>query len=103
LISKINFIHLIKQKDKIMTIKVIRNAYYVNEDLTGLGLVDQSTFECSFSHLLVVGDVWEKIDVEGNFSDDVFKCIEGEWKGEESEGWWDYKDMEGYFEIIDTQ
>jgi hypothetical protein len=95
---------MLTKKYKIMTIKVIRNAYYVNEDLTSLGLVDQDTFECSFSHLLVVGDVWEKMDGESEWGGDNFKCIEGgEWKGEESDGWWYYKGMEDYFEIIDTQ
>ena len=85
-----------------MKIKVVKNAYYVSEDLTNLGLVDEKLFESSFSHLLVVGDVWKKIDVKGNFSNDVFECVEGKWKGEESEGWWDYKGMEGYFEIIEN-
>lgn len=83
-----------------MTIKVIKNVYYVSEDLTCLGLVDENTFNSSFSHLLVVGDVWEKIGVKGRDGEDIFECIEGEWKGEESDGWWNYKGFEGYFEII---
>jgi hypothetical protein len=83
-----------------MQIKVIKDAYYVSEDLTNLGLVDQDSFKSSFSHLLVVGDVWEKIDVEGNFNEEVFKCIEGEWLGEESEGWWDFKYVKDFFEVI---
>jgi hypothetical protein len=84
-----------------MKIKVIKNAYYITEDLTGLGMVDQETLDNSFSHLLVVGDVWESIDdEEGNFSEQFFKCIEGAWEGEVSDGWWDYKGFEGYFEII---
>ena len=84
-----------------MKIKVIKNAYYITEDLTNIGMVDQDTFESSFSHLLVVGDVWESVDdEEGNFNEQFFKCIEGTWKGEENDGWWDYKGFEGYFEII---
>ena len=83
-----------------MKIKVIKNAYYVSEDLTNIGMVDQDTFESSFSHVLVVGDVWESVDDEGNFSEQFFKCIEGTWVGEESDGWWDYKGFEGYFEVI---
>jgi hypothetical protein len=84
-----------------MKIKVIKNAYYVSEDLTNIGMVDQDTFESSFSHLLVVGDVWESIDdEEGNFSEQFFKCIEGAWEGEVSDGWWDYKGFEGYFEVV---
>ena len=85
-----------------MIIRVIKNVYYVNEDLTNVGLVDQDTFECSFSHLLVVGDVWEKIGDESKWGDDNFKCIEGKWEGEESDGWWNYKGFEGYFEIIEN-
>lgn len=84
-----------------MKLKVVKNAYYVSENLSGFGMVDEKEFESSFSHLLVVGDIWEKIENEGNFSDDVFMCIEGEWEGEESDGWWDYKDDEGYFEVIE--
>ena len=79
-----------------MKIKVIKDCYYVSEDLTGIGLVDKDEFETSFSHLLVKGDIWESIDDEGNFGDDIFKCIEGKWVGEESDGWWDYKGNEGY-------
>jgi len=81
-----------------MKIKVIKDAYYVTEDLTGIGMVDKDTFESSFSHLLVVGDVWElRTDNEYEF----FECIEGEWLGEESDGWWEYEGDEGYFEVID--
>jgi hypothetical protein len=84
-----------------MKIKVTKNAYYVTEDLTNFGMVDQETLDNSFSHLLVVGDVWESIDnEEGNFSEQFFKCIEGAWEGEVNDGWWDYKGFEGYFEII---
>jgi hypothetical protein len=84
-----------------MKIKVIKNCYYCSEDLTCIGLVDEEEFNNSFSQLLVVGDVWEKIDDEGNFSEQCFKCIEGKWVGEENDGWWDYKGNEGYFEIIE--
>ena len=84
-----------------MKIKVIKNAYSINEDLTNIGMVDQDTFESSFSHLLVVGDIWESVDdEEGNFSEQFFKCIEGTWLDEVSDGWWEYKWFEGYFEII---
>jgi hypothetical protein len=84
-----------------MKIKVIKNAYYINEDLTNIGMVDQDTFESSFSHLLVVGDVWESVDgEEGDWSEQFFKCIEGTWLDEVSDGWWEYKGFEGYFEII---
>jgi hypothetical protein len=84
-----------------MTIKVIKNAYYVSEDLTSIGMVDEDEFRSSFSHLLVVGDVWKTIDDNGNFSELVFECIEGTWLGEESDGWWEYKGYEDYFEVIE--
>lgn len=83
-----------------MKIKVIENAYYVSEDLTGIGLVSEDEFNNSFTHILVKGDVWEKIDDEGNFNSQVFKCIEGKWVGEVNDGWWDYDGWEDYFEII---
>ena len=78
-----------------MKIKVIKNAYYISEDLTNIGMVDQDTFESSFSHVLVVDDVWENID-----GSELFVCIEGNWIGEESDGWWDYEGFEYYFEVI---
>jgi hypothetical protein len=85
-----------------MKVKVIENAYYVCEDLTGIGFVNESEFKSSFVHTLVIGDVWEKIkDEKGNFSDDVFKCIEGKMIGEESDGWWKFEGTESYFEVIE--
>lgn len=81
-----------------MKIKVIKNAYYVSKDLTNIGMVDQNTFEFSFSHLLVVGDVWESRTIDGH---EFFECIEGKWIGEESEGWWEYEGYEDYFEIVE--
>jgi hypothetical protein len=83
-----------------MKIKVIKDCYYVSEDLTNIGLVDKDEFFNSFAHLLIKGDVWEKIDDEGNFSDQMFKCIEGKWLDEVSDGWWDYEGNECYFEIL---
>lgn len=81
-----------------MKIKVIKDAYYVTEDLTGIGMVDKDTFESSVAHLLVVGDVWElRTDNDYKF----FECIEGKWLGEESDGWWEYEGNEDYFEVID--
>ena len=78
-----------------MKVKVIENAYYVCEDLTGIGFVDESEFKSSFVHTLVIGDVWEKIE------NDVFKCIEGKMIGEESDGWWEFEGNESYFEVIE--
>ena len=85
-----------------MKIKVIKDGYYVSEDLTNCGLVDKDEFEYSFSHLLIKGDIWESIDEEGNFNDIIFRCIsKGKWEGEDNEGWWDYKGSEDFFEIIE--
>lgn len=87
-----------------MKIKVIKDCYYVCNDLSGLGLVDKEEFESSFVHVLVKGDVWESVIIEGNFNDQVFKCIEGKWCDDEDEtndGWWDYKGNECYFEVIE--
>ncbi len=84
-----------------MKIKVIENAYYVSEDLTSIGLVSEDEFNSSFTHTLVKGDVWEKIDVEGDFNGQVFKCVEGTWLNEVNDGWWDYEGWEDYFEVIE--
>ena len=82
-----------------MKIKVIKNAYYVNEDLTNLGLVGQETFESSFVHMLAVGDVWEsRVDEDGH---EYFECVQGKWADEVSDGWWEYEGNEGYFEVIE--
>ena len=85
-----------------MKIKVIENAYYVSEDLSSIGLVSEDEFNNSFTHTLVKDDVWEKIDDEGNFNNQVFKCIEGKWLDEENDGWWDYEGYEDFFEIIEN-
>ena len=77
-----------------MKIQVVKNAYYVSEDLSDLGMVDEKTFQSSFSHLLVVGDVWEG-DEDGELV-----CIEGKWKGESNDGWWEYSDVKEYFKKV---
>ena len=83
-----------------MKIKVIKNVYYVSEDLTNLGMVDQETFNNSFVHSLVIGDIWEsRVYEEDGY--EYFECIKGNWCDEVSEGWWDYKGNEGYFEVIE--
>ena len=83
-----------------MKLRVIKNGYYVSEDLTNLGMVDQDTLDMSISHLLVIGDVWEKrVYEEDNY--EYFTCIEGKWKDEDSDGWWEYEMYEDYFEVIE--
>jgi hypothetical protein len=80
-----------------MKIQVIENGYYVSEDLTDFGMVGEKEFEMSFSHLLVKGDVWEK-KVEDGF--EFFECVDGKWKGESNDGWWDFEDVKKYFKEI---
>ena len=76
-----------------MKIKVVKDAYYVIEDLTDCGLISKDEFENSYSHTLVKGDVWE-CDEEG-----FFRCIEGSMEGSEG-AWWEYSDVMDYVEII---
>ena len=83
-----------------MKLKVIKNGYFVTGDVVDTGLMNQETFESSFIHFLVVGDVWvwiKKLDEE-----DIFKCIEGEWEGEFNGGWWNFDSdtIKEYFEIL---
>jgi hypothetical protein len=80
-----------------MKIKVIKDAYYISEDLTGIGMVDKATLEASYSHLLVVGDVWELKMIDGYT---FFECVEGTWEGELNSGWWNFEECRGYFEVI---
>ena len=81
-----------------MKIKVIKDGWNVWNDLTNLGLINKYEFELSFTHTLVVGDIWEEITDEEGFK--YFKCIEGKWIDDENDGWWEYEGNEGYFEII---
>jgi len=83
-----------------MKIKVIKNAYYVSEDLTNYGCVDEETFNNSFSQVLCVGDIWESCSTEFG---DFFKCIKSNiWREELNDGWWDYDRMKDYFEVIEN-
>jgi hypothetical protein len=81
-----------------MKIKVIYDGYYVWNDLTNLGLINKYEFELSFTHTLVVGDIWESKTDENGFN--YYECIEGKWKGDENDGWWEYEDNEYHFEVI---
>jgi hypothetical protein len=76
-----------------MKLKVVKNVYYVSDKLSE-GLIDETEFQNSLAHLLVVGDVWEE-DKDGDLI-----CMEGVWKGECNVGWWHYEDVEKYFEKI---
>jgi hypothetical protein len=81
-----------------MKIKVINDGWNVWNDLTNLGLVNKYEFELSFTHTLVVGDIWELMTDEEGFK--YFKCVEGKWINDVSDGWWEYEGYEHYFEEI---
>jgi hypothetical protein len=83
-----------------MKIQVKEDMYYVSEDLSCIGMVSKDELECSYTHILVKGDVWEKVDDKGNFSNPLFKCIEGKWEGEDNDGWWDFENDSDYFEVL---
>ena len=82
-----------------MKIRVIKDAFYVCSDVSNIGLISKEEFEMSYVHFLVKGDVWEKVVEDDGY--EYFKCIEGKWLGEVSDGNWEYETNEGYFEIIE--
>jgi len=84
-----------------MKLRVVKNGYFVTSNVEGTGLLDQETFENSFVHFLVVGDVWDWIG-DKQSGGVIFKCVEGKWEGQYSEGWWEFDEdtIEGYFEIL---
>ena len=95
---------MIKIKDlKIgQKLKVIKDVYYVSDgcSLDGELLTKEEVLD-NLSHLCVVDDVWEVTD-EGEYG--VFlNCIEGAWKGESSDGWFNDDDMlnKNVFEFLD--
>lgn len=83
-----------------LKLRVIKDMFYVSEDLTSLGVVSREELENSYTHLLVVGDVWIETDDEFNSDEKLFTCVEGKWKDEINDGWWDYEDCKDYFEVI---
>lgn len=83
-------------------LKVIKDVYYVSDGnvLDDEYLTKEELFE-KLAHLCVVDDIWEVVD-EGEYG--VFlNCIEGTWKGESSDGWFNDDDMlnKNIFEFID--
>ena len=83
-------------------LKVIKDVYYVSDGnvLDDEYLTKEELFE-KISHLCVVDDIWEVVD-EGEYG--VFlNYIEGTWKGESSDGWFNDDDMlnKNIFEFID--
>ena len=78
-----------------MKLKVIKNGYYITEDLSNRGLINQDVLDCSINHILIIGDIWVTNDEGG------FDCIEGNWIEENNDGWWEYEGNENYFEVIE--
>lgn len=78
-------------------LKVVKDIYYVVEDSIQecSYLTKEELFE-SVSHLLVKDDVWVVVE------DNMVECIEGSWKDEYNDGWFDFEDMynKGVFEVI---
>ena len=78
-------------------LKVVKDIYYIIEDSIEecSYLTKEELFE-SVSHLLVKDDVWVVIE------DNMVECIEGSWKDEYSDGWFDFEEMynKGVFEVI---
>lgn len=85
-----------------MKLKVVKDIYYVVEDsIDECSYLTKEELFNSVSHVLVEGDIWEVVG--GDWDDEMgAKCIEGKWKDEYSEGWWDLDDMinKGAFEVI---
>jgi hypothetical protein len=82
-----------------MKYRVIKNGYFVTNNLSNEGLLSEEEFNMSFIHMLVVGDEWEVDEViEGETE---VKCIKSEnWEGESSYGWFNFDFYKEYFELI---
>ena len=82
-----------------MKYKVIKNGYFVTDNLSNQGLLSEEEFNMSFIHMLIVGDEWEvKEVIEG---ETILECIKSEnWDGESSYGWFDFDYYKDYFELI---
>lgn len=70
-------------------LQVVKDMYYpYNGDAENNN--EMMTYEelmKSVAHLCVKGDVYVKVD------DDTIECIEGVWKGNTNEGWFDVEEM----------
>ena len=72
-----------------MKYRVIKNGFFVTDNLSNQGLLSEKEFNMSFIHMLIVGDEWEVDDViEG---DTILRCVKSEnWEDESSDGWFDF-------------
>jgi hypothetical protein len=82
-----------------MKYRVIKNGFFVTDNLSNQGLLSEKEFNMSFIHMLIVGDEWEVDDViEG---DTILRCVKSEnWEDESSDGWFDFDFYKDYFELI---
>jgi hypothetical protein len=82
-----------------MKYKVIKNGFYVHDNLSDMGLISEKEFKMSFTHMLVVGDEWEFNEI---FEEEtVLKCVKSDtWEGESSYGWFNFDFYKDYFEQI---
>jgi hypothetical protein len=82
-----------------MKYRVIKNGFFVTDNLSNQGLLSEEEFNMSFIHMLVVGDEW-KVD-EIIEDETILKCVKSEnWEGESSYGWFDFDYYKDYFELI---
>jgi hypothetical protein len=82
-----------------MKYKVIKNGYFITDNLSNQGLLSEEEFNMSFIHMLIVGDEWEVKEV---FEDEtILECVKSEnWDGEISYRWFDFDYYKDYFELI---
>lgn len=82
-----------------MKYKVIKNGFFVIDNLSNNGLLNEEEFEGSIIRMLIIGDIWEFDEVvEGQT---ILKCIKSKiWDGESSEGWFNFDLYKDYFELI---
>ena len=72
-------------------LKVTKDIYYIAED--SVSECEYLTYEelmNSVAHLLVKDDVYKVTDEAG---EKFIECIEGTWKGESNDGWFDVDEM----------
>jgi hypothetical protein len=82
-----------------MKYKVIKNGYFITDNLSNQGLLSEEEFNMSFIHMLIVGDEWEVKEV---FEDEtILECVKSEnWDGEISYRWFNFDYYKDYFELI---
>ena len=103
--NKLGAYSKLKEEDKIeeaenipSKIEVIKDGYYFAEDSLYDGeYYTEEELRHGLAHLFVKGDIWERSSEDP----DVFICIEGSWKGEPSEGWWDYESAKKFIKPIE--